>query len=204
MDRRFAVSLGLILFAAFRVQAAFGVKPDGSLDQGALREAYTEGDFDKVRNALESARKEADEKATREDRIFTDKYLGVIYAADTVTTPKAESHFNMLIQLSPQIELADMFVSIRVQNIFDRVKGDFERNRDYKNRFDAFGSPKTGSPAKPAKSGKQPAIQEKGSSHLWLWIGAAVATVGIGAGYYFLFHQQSPPVKDNVVIVGGN
>jgi hypothetical protein len=215
------VYLAFPLILSMDVHALFGVHNNGKLDQPVLRDAYTSGDFEKVKVSLEEFRKGQFDQASREDQIFSHKYLAVIYAADSTTINRAESYFNLLLNLSPNIELADMFLSRRVQEIFDRVKADIERNRKYTSKYDAFGNPIQSEANKPATVGdsqkptsaqmiSSPEAQPKGSgkvetssSRKWIWIGTTVAAVGAGTGLYFLTQSAGSKDTETEVVLDG-
>lgn len=201
--------ISLLLLWVVQAHAMFGIQPDGHLDQGNLREAYKTGDFEKVRASLENFRKNGLDNAIREDQIFTNKYLAVIYAADSTTINRAESYFNLVLEIAPNIELADMFVSRRVQDIFDRVKNDFERNRKYTSQFDQFGNaikslpPETVKPATTAIPNSPKIKEEKSASRKWLWIGTTLVAVGAGTGLYLLSQSSNSSTTDTTIVVDG-
>ena len=118
-----------------------GLRPDGSLDMPTLQANYKGGELEQVKAVLESYIKDRGSKITRDERIFAHKYLGVIHAADPAGRMRAESYFHQLLDLSPHIELADMFVSKSIQGIFDEVKQDYKRDQEYGRHFDALGHP---------------------------------------------------------------
>ena len=178
--------------------AAFGLLSNGHLDKTAIRKAYEESDFDKVTTVLEGYRKKHPADFSLEEKIFTHKYLGVIYASDSTTAIRAESNFNMLLDLSPHIELVDMYLSPKIQNQFDQVKAQFEKKKNYSSQYDELGIPlkdKTGSgPAtsrEPERdsTGAHPAIKKDGSRK-WLWWGLGAAAIGVGVGFYLWFDHS--------------
>lgn len=118
-----------------------GLRPDGSLDMATLQANYKSGELEQVKEVLETYLKDHGTNITRDERIFAHKYLGVIHAADPAGRMRAESYFHQLLDLSPHIELADMFVSKSIQGIFDEVKQDYKRNQEYGRHFDALGHP---------------------------------------------------------------
>lgn len=183
-----------VIWAAASSHAAFGRYSDGSLDQKTLRKAYIESDFEKVRKALEDFRKAPPPKTSRENWIFTHKYLGVIYAADSTQTVRAESNFNQLLNYAPHIELADMFVPPKIQALFDRTKAQYFKDQEYNRRYDEHGNPVQGKPdlgqdtanpiAQPDRP--KPTLKSRSSkkSRAWVWWTAVGAIVGVGGGYY--------------------
>jgi hypothetical protein len=192
MDLKTVLFLGAILASATGSHAAFGLAPDGHLDKKTLRKAYEESDFDKVLSVLEGFQKKHPADASLEERIFTHKYLGVIYAADSATSIRAESHFNMLLELSPHIELVDMYVSPKIQRLFDQVKSQFEKKKRYDSQYDDLGIPLKGkagdgltsNPAAASDSTAAKPVLKPHGSRKWIWWGVGAAAVGIGVGFY--------------------
>jgi hypothetical protein len=189
--------------------AAFGLLPDGHLDMAAIRKAYMESDFVPVRETLEAFYKAHRRDATRDEKVFTHVYLGVIYAADSIQDAKAESHFNALMDIAPNIELVDMFVPPKIQNIFDRVKHDYLRMKEYGRKYDALGNPlpnasdsAEGKPLSKTPPEKKASMRPERQSHAWMWWTAGcIATVGAGVGLYILATSGSP--SDNVTHATG-
>lgn len=181
--------------------------PDGHLDMPALRKAYIESEFTSVRTTLESFMKAHKTDATRDEKVFLHIYLGVIYAADSLSSAKAESHFNALLELRPNIELVDMFVPPQIQNMFDRVKHDYLRMKEYNKHYDALGHPLSDSASAPPKPGPKtattPAVQDSGSGNAWMWwtLGG-VAAIGAGAGVYFLTSNSPAPRTSHTTVTG--
>ncbi len=195
------MKLNAALFALLPCLAfgEFGLLPDGHLDMPSLSSAYAESEFAKVSEVLEAYDKHAAGKATHEERVFTFKHLGVIYAADSATLPRAESYFNRLLNLAPNIELVDMYVSPKIQRVFQRVKDDFRAQAAYKSKFDAFGNPHaadTRPPPVPSSAGstdsppppRKPRLSKNASppekSRTWVWWAGGLLTVGAGVGLY--------------------
>ena len=186
------------------VLAGTGVLPDGHLDMPALRKMYMESDFEPVRNTLEKFNKTAWDGATRDERVFTHIYLGVIYAADSILDAAAESHFNALLDIAPNIELVDMFVPPKIQNTFDRVKRDFLRMKEYARKYDALGNPLAAESVggmEEKRTVKQPAVTRESSDRQWVWwtLGAAGA-LGAGVGVYFLTTTSESPTSNQTKV----
>jgi hypothetical protein len=185
--------ISIILFQLpFNSYAAFGVAPDGHLDTKTLSNAYKESEFEPVRVSIERYLNQRGANATREEKIFAFKFLGVIYAADTLTRIRAESYFNRLLDLAPNIELIDMYVSPKIMEIFERIKNERRQTEAYKEHFDAYGNPiqpvATPTAALPAREKKDPdpKIRKEESNHAWIWWTLGVAAVGAGVGFYAL------------------
>ncbi|MEO7424038.1 MAG: hypothetical protein ABI036_02560 [Fibrobacteria bacterium] len=105
-----------------------GLKPDGHLDLAILRTAYFDGDFGKVRAALDGFLKKHPKDVTRDEKIFTHEHLGIFCAADPNTQARAERHFLALMQLSPEAGIGDLLVPPGTLDLFERIRRDyFER-----------------------------------------------------------------------------
>jgi hypothetical protein len=175
-----------------------GIKADGTLDKPTISKAYFEGEFWTVINALEAFRK-TDKQVSREDSIYTFKYLSVVYAAEPSTRTKAESYMYQLLRMMPTIELLDLYISDNIQSIFMKVKGIFEKMEGTK--------PADAMAAVPAQPTNQPANQPANQTpvapvesetakadappagktfNLKIWAPLALGGVGIAAATYFL------------------
>lgn len=182
-----------------------------SLEFPAIEKAYQDGELGEVKADLEGFLKEQGEGATREELIFSYKYLGVVYAADSSQQAKAESYFHRLLTLSPQIQILDLYPSPRIQEIFQRIQTEFRARTEYTHQYDSFGNPvnlrskneaSTSPSGKPigAESNKRSAepiqTHKIGSSkpRLWMWIGG-IAVVGGGIAAYWWF-QREPEDKN--------
>ncbi|MEO7778890.1 MAG: hypothetical protein ABIY63_15260, partial [Fibrobacteria bacterium] len=136
---RFILFLALLFQFATPI-SAFGVRRDGKLDQPALSKAYRESEWIPVRNALEGYVNHYEaSKIDIDERIFAYKYLGVIYASDSLTRTRAESYFNRLLELSPNIEIVDMYASKKIIDFFHEVKRDYLNQVAYSSTYDEFG-----------------------------------------------------------------
>jgi hypothetical protein len=123
-----------MVFAAFRILIAFAFSaslawadPRGSaaapraLDQAHIRAGYHDGDFDKVIKELETYQK-AGRFSSPSERLFVEKYLAVVYAANPGTRELGRYHMYRLLDLSPGADLLDMFVGEEVDAVFDKVR----------------------------------------------------------------------------------
>ncbi|MDB5106478.1 MAG: hypothetical protein JWP91_4167 [Fibrobacteres bacterium] len=215
-----AISAIVLLLFSAPAMAALGIRQDGHLDMPVLRKAYMESEFELVRASLEGFLKKHPKDVSREEKVFTHMYLGVICAADSNSQVKAESHFNALLQLSPHIEPVDMFVPPKIQDLFDRIKRDYLKREEYEKRFDAFGNPiqpegsdsaahlQTAKPADPdnpsgkSTDGKTPALTDDGSrSWLWWTVGSA-AVVAAGVGVYAIMASEDAPEPNRSEVDG--
>jgi hypothetical protein len=196
--RRFLRFVALVLMLSLEMAAAasFGLRKDGRLDIPALRNAYHESDFEKVSAILEGYLKRNAPEATREERIFAYKYLGVIHAHmgfmhadDRASQARAESYFNQLVEMAPNIELVDMYVPSNIQQLFDRIKREFRSKQEYRRQFDEFGNPipRPSDTAVQQASGKNPRESAKvaaAPSRTWMYWTMGVVAVGAGVGFY--------------------
>jgi hypothetical protein len=206
--------------------SAFGLRRDGKLDQSTLNKAYKESDWDQVTQALEGyLRRNGDSKVSVEERIFAYKYLGVIYAADSLSRSKAESYFTRLLNLSPDESIVDLYPSKRVKDLFQDVRNEKEELSDYARRrgapADGIGVRKSsGEPAgdlqrdsMPSFAARNPArepvpiqrrptqSQVKESKSTWVWwtVGIAAAA-GAGAGAYYLSSREPEKTTETTII----
>lgn len=187
-----------------------GITATGQLDMVAIRKAYHESEFDWVKMVLESYLKKSN-KITRDEKTFAYKYLGVIYASEATAQSRAESYFNLLLNLSPDIELTDMYAPKSIEELFRDVKSDFISRREYEKTHDAFGNqvitrPSPGSSPTQSTSASHSnalsGIQEEKSNHAWVWWGAGIAAVGVGVGVY-LWMQRAPESTAADTLRGG-
>jgi hypothetical protein len=111
------------------------------LDFSSIEKSYLDGELQDIKVTLEDFLKENSRTASRQDLIFAYKYLGVIYAADSISQPKAESYFHQLFTLAPRIEIMDLYPSARIQETFRRVKMEFKARAEYADQYDSFGNP---------------------------------------------------------------
>lgn len=196
--------------------SAFGLRRDGKLDQSTLNKAYKESDWDQVTQALEGyLRRNGDSKVSVEERIFAYKYLGVIYAADSLSRSKAESYFTRLLNLSPDESIVDLYPSKRVKDLFQDVRNEKEELSDYarrrgapsdapavnKTRGDKPNEPSLDSmpslasrtpvrePVPIQRRPTQSQVKESKSTWVWWTVGIAAAA-GAGAGAYYLSSRE--------------
>ncbi len=186
----------LSILLAANLHAASVTPADPKLDMKTVQVNFREGELEAVKTLLESFLRKQGASATRDEKIFAYKYLGVIYAANQEERTRAESYFNQLLPLAPNIELADMYVSHNILEIFDKVKREYLHTQDYRAHFDSFGNPKAPEKNGPAtKQAPKTAQVEATSNNAWVWwTVAGVATVGAGAAFWAVEsgHSSSP------------
>jgi hypothetical protein len=214
--RKLSFLIGLLLM--LQVHAAphlYGIGKDGKIDQNAIGSAYKNSDWDEARTALEGyLKRKGDRNVAIDERIFAYKYLGVILAADSLTRARSESYFHRLLDLSPKIEILDLFASKKINDFFLAVKRDHENQKAYSSTFDAYGhETKASNTNKPmgsqsatpdsttviAKANHSPqpiqknARLEKDRGQAWVWWTVGIAAVaGVGATTFYLTQDNVP------------
>ena len=163
-----------------------GLLEDGSIDKEAVRKFYFDGDFDKVKRALETFRK-SNPGAPVHDMAFVYKYLGVVYAADSDSRQKAESYMFQMFKLMPNIDLIDMYVSDQVESIFQKVKKRYQEMH----------------PDQAIRSGGNPEIQQKEKkeekkSKQWIWWTAGGVGVAAAVTGFLLLSSEETPEKETL------
>jgi hypothetical protein len=193
----------------------FGIDKDGEIDQIAIGSAYKNSDWDEARTALEGyLKRKGDRNIAIDERIFAYKYLGVILAADSLTRARSESYFHRLLDLSPKIEILDLFASKKINDFFQDVKRDHENQKVYSSNFDAYGhetktsntnwqmgsqgtAPDSTTVLTKTHQSLQPirkaANLEKDRGQAWVWWTVGVAAVaGVGATTFYLTQDNAP------------
>lgn len=182
--------LSVILLSPFKSFAAFGFKPDGTLNKEAISHAYFEGDFRRILPPLEAFRLSLAQK-TRDDSIYVFKYLSVIYAADSTTKEKSKSYMFQLISLAPAIEIMDLYVSDQIEVMFKSVKAQYQERQQYMGQHDLLGKEK-GKPLTPLQT-QATARKPKAHSSKWVWltVGGVGVAAAVATSYYALY--EDPP-----------
>jgi hypothetical protein len=106
-----------------------------------IKQLYKEGEFEKIRIQLETFLKRSDATASRDERILAYKYLGVVYASQPDGAPQAEAYFFRLLDLSPNVQLTELYVSSTVNGIFEKTQQRFIKERQSSSSVDEFGHP---------------------------------------------------------------
>ncbi len=182
-----ALVVPLFLFPSIS-QAAFGFKPDGTLDKEAISHAYFEGDFRRILPPLEAFRTSLAKKSS-DDSVFVFKYLSVIYAADSSTRPKAESYMVQLVKMKPTIELIDLYISDNIEAIFTGVKENYLKQQQYIREHDLIGNAKGDSTKPPPNGGKDP--NKHSTKWVWWTVGGVGVATAVAVSYYAL-HDSGP------------
>ncbi len=121
--QRVCPNLGInFLLALFLVSTSISY----GLDKTKINQWYFDGEFEKVRDSLETYRKSG-ELLSRDDSIYVYKHLSVVYAAKEESREKAESYMYQLLKLVPTIDLIDMYISDNIESIFNKVKERYQR-----------------------------------------------------------------------------
>lgn len=196
------------------ILSAFWPSPTSAASSGfspqAIKQLYQEGEFEKVRTQLEAFLKRSDATASREERIMAYKYLGVVYAAKPEGTPQAEAYFFRLLDLSPNVQLTELYVSSAVNSVFEKTQQRFLKEKQSSTAIDEFGNPIGSSPVTSAMAGganskapipnapRQQVQSETKGVKIWPWVlGAAV--VGGGISLYVMTSGESDKKKEVVV-----
>jgi len=186
--------------------AADHVVVNGKLRLDVLNKAFMESDWENVTRELEAFLKSKKPEALPvHDRVAAYKYLGTIYAADTLTRSRAEADFFLLLDLSPDIEIADLYVSNSINEFFQEIKRKHQAQKEYEAKFDSYGFPKqpvaqpvikpkeTPVAGNPEKSGnpvpKTPQIRESGG-HAWIWWATGTLAMAAVGTYLYLSYQE--------------
>jgi hypothetical protein len=102
--------------------AALGIRADGHLDMSELNQAYLDGEKPEVRSVLEGFLKHHPADVTRDEKMFTHLYLGVLWAKDSLAMARAARHFEALLRIDPEADPGDLPMPLAVRNFFVQVK----------------------------------------------------------------------------------
>ncbi len=106
-----------------------------------VKQLYKDGEFENLKGLLENFLKRSDSTASLEERILAYKYLGVVYASSPAGAPQAEAYFFRLLDLSPKVELTELYVSSTVNKVFQNTRERFQTEKRISNSVDEFGFP---------------------------------------------------------------
>jgi hypothetical protein len=209
----------LVLSSASAVHAAPGLAPQ------TIRQLYQDGEFEKVRTHLEAFLKRSDATASRDERILAYKYLGVVYASKPEGAPQAEAYFFRLLDLSPNVQLTELYVSSSVNSLFEKTQQRFLKEKQSANAVDELGYPIANRESSRGDQGdamtratgpkqaegnnadakapirntpRQNLHAESSGPKIWPWVlGAAV--VGGGIGLYVMTSGESDTKKETII-----
>jgi hypothetical protein len=102
--------------------AGLGIRADGHLDMPELNQAYLDGEKPEVRSVLEGYLRRHPADVSRDEKIFTHLYLGVLWAQDSLAMARAASHFEALLRMDPEADPGDLPMPLAVRNFFVQVK----------------------------------------------------------------------------------
>jgi hypothetical protein len=122
--------LGLLSLCLMGGVPALGESVVDSLDRATIQTQYSDGEFDAVVQQLESFR-QSHPQCRRNDSLIYAKFLGVIYTANPSTREKGKYWFYKLVQIDPNAELVDLYVSEDIQSVFERVRREVVVRRRY-------------------------------------------------------------------------
>jgi hypothetical protein len=205
------------------LEAAPGFSPK------SIKQLYKDGEFEKVSTQLEAFLKRSDATASREERVLAYKYLAVVYASKPEGKPQAEAYFFRLFDLAPQVELNELYVSSSVNDLFQKTRERFLKEKQSSLAIDEFGNPIDTKETKKENEGdamvrmtsqkqvgdsvsqskapirntpRQSTVVEKKGPSIWPWvIGAVVVGGGIGA---YVMISAEPEVKIESTSAGTN
>ncbi len=160
------------------------------LDTAAIRKNYLEGELSKVSDSLEAWRQNP-VLGSHADSVFVYRHLGIVYASNEANHNRAESYFNLLLRLEPELDVLDPFVSNTVEEFWEKVKLRHAKVAGKR-------------PEEPSKFGERPEtvptpnpkVQAKQDGGFpWLWTLAGTALVGGAVAFYFISQEtpSSPP-----------
>ncbi len=167
---------------------------EGGLDVEKVKALYFNADFDNLITELENYRKSQPEAST-DDKIIWNKYLGVVYASKPDTEKKGEAFIYQWISLDPNPQIADLFVSEKIREIFEQQKQDYETVQKSSNKSTSTSSiaassnsndlSNSSSMVKPSDNGKnqeQSSSADKNKSWVW-WTAGAGAVVAVATTF---------------------
>jgi hypothetical protein len=127
------------IFCAFFLASAFSVNSAPRLSALHVKQLYKDGEFESLKEMLEKFLKNSGSNSTIEDRIVAYKYLGVVCASLPGGAPQAEAYFFRLLDLSPQVQLTELYVSSSINNLFEKTQGRFIKERQSAKAVDELG-----------------------------------------------------------------
>ena len=174
-----------------------GLNPDGSLDKQVVSKAYFEGDFPPVQKALETFLKTY-KSISRDDSIYSYKYLSVIYASEPAMRARAESFMYQLIRMMPTIDLIDLYISDNIEAIFAKVKNDYDRFNKSQVKPEPQVARPTVAPRPIDSQPKETAPVAHSPATAWktyaIW--GTAAGVGVGVALYFVLAGDNAPASN--------
>jgi hypothetical protein len=102
-----------------------GTAAAGDLNRIAIHYHYADGDFPAVIRSIEEFARTRP-AWSREDSAFIAKHLGVVYAASPETRERGKYHLLRLLELEPGDDLADMYVSDEIHDLYQRLRRENE------------------------------------------------------------------------------
>ena len=173
------------LVPAFTFLAAFlaAIAPRlqaAELNQVAIHYKYSDGDFPSVIQAID-AFTHAHKTYSRGDSVFIAKHLAVVYTANPDTRERGKYYMFQLLELVPSAELVDMYVSDEIENIFMRVRKEYDSRRS-----------ETAAQASADREARKPLWQKP-----WVWAAGGTAVLGVTAA--ILWWPDDKPRPEYVV-----
>lgn len=194
----------LVIYQGFGPESASSATPPSipkaeAFDMRGVAKLYEDGELDQVVQILEPSLRTKPSRLSTEERIFAYKHLGVIYSSTPENQSKGEAYFFQLLKLVPTVELADMYVSEKIEAVFRQVKEDFQRRNQYAASHDRFGRPLTkpdttalNLSARTSQSSEKSMLKRKSQAWKW-WALGGLTAAGIGAAYILAAPEEKKP-----------
>ena len=173
------------------------------LDQKKIHTLYFDGDFDKVIATIDTFTR-ANKTYSKSDSIFIAKHFSVIYSANPATLEKGKNYMFRLLSLVPSAKIVDMFVSVEIDHIFERVKEEYEIKQSASGEEPpthlesskyAVNKMTMNENAQPKPIANTVKDKPKSSNTIY-WVAGGVTVIAIaGTAAYFL---QAKPAEDKV------
>jgi len=200
--------LALVAPTSLFAKDASGSNNKGSLastilDQKKVHAMYFDGDFDKVIATIDTFT-HANKTFSKSDSIFIAKHLSVIYSANPATLEKGKNYMFRLLSLVPSARIVDMFVSVEIDRIFERMKEEYEIKQSAsgeepptKLESSKYAANKmTVNESAPVRPLGNSTKEKPKSSNTMYWVAGGVTVIAIaGTAAYFL---QAKPREDKV------
>lgn len=175
------------------------------LDQRVIHNLYSNSEFETVIDVLERFQKN-NPNCSFSDSVFLAKHLAVIYCANSATRERGRFYMIRLLELVPNANLVDMFVSEEIDKIFEKARKEvFAKQHGF--GLDSL----TISISENSGSSKQVPVDTESHSHktlgwnrprTWVIGGLATAMLGTVAYLYFYYPKSSGEVPELVIPKG--
>lgn len=184
----------------------------GNLDTLQMKTLYRDGDFQECTQSLEKAMAKS-QSLSNDEKAFSNKYLGVIYASNPVTEEKGRYYLNQFLQIRPDGTIIDLYASKKIKDIFQEVREEFLATGENPPQVDAKpashlilnnpeSKPIPKSPKhQPIPMPSKPKEKADSKSNAWLWIAGTAAVSGALAAGYFLMTPGEKKVQTTEYVI---